>query len=53
MQLARTVSTTLPDDKKPDLLTIELAALLHDVLDKKYVSAEEAAEATAEAAAAD
>ena len=44
MQLARTVSATLPDDKKPDLLTIELAALLHDVLDKKYVSAEEAAD---------
>ncbi|KAI0710139.1 hypothetical protein C8Q76DRAFT_741265 [Earliella scabrosa] len=44
LQLARTVSTTLPDDKKPDLLTIELAALLHDVLDKKYVSMEEAAD---------
>ncbi|KAF5391588.1 hypothetical protein D9757_002525 [Collybiopsis confluens] len=28
----------------PDLLTIELAALLHDVLDKKYVTPEEAAD---------
>ncbi|KAF8164004.1 hypothetical protein BJ912DRAFT_1005239 [Pholiota molesta] len=28
----------------PDLLTVELAALLHDVLDKKYVSAEEASD---------
>ncbi|RDX57461.1 hypothetical protein OH76DRAFT_1395280 [Lentinus brumalis] len=44
LQLARAVSATLPDDQKPDLLTIELAALLHDVLDKKYVSAEAAAD---------
>lgn len=29
---------------KPDLLVVELAALLHDVLDKKYVSAAEAAD---------
>ncbi|TFK27533.1 hypothetical protein FA15DRAFT_666373 [Coprinopsis marcescibilis] len=29
--------------KKVDFLVVELAALLHDVLDKKYVSAEEAA----------
>ncbi|KAK1222867.1 hypothetical protein PQX77_014289 [Marasmius sp. AFHP31] len=29
---------------KPDLLVIELAALLHDVLDKKYVTPEEAAD---------
>ncbi|QRV90257.1 HD domain-containing protein [Ceratobasidium sp. AG-Ba] len=28
---------------QPDLLVVELAALLHDVLDKKYVSAAEAA----------
>lgn len=28
----------------PDRLTVELAALLHDVLDKKYVSAEQAAD---------
>ena len=42
LQLAHAVSSTLPDDQKPDLLTIELAALLHDVLDKKYVSAAEA-----------
>ncbi|KAI0649362.1 hypothetical protein C8Q79DRAFT_904102 [Trametes meyenii] len=44
LQLARAVSETLPEDKQPDLLTIELAALLHDVLDKKYVSVEEAAD---------
>lgn len=25
-------------DKKPDLLVVELAALLHDVLDKKYMN---------------
>jgi uncharacterized protein len=30
--------------KNPDHLVIELAALLHDVLDKKYVSMEEAAD---------
>jgi uncharacterized protein len=30
--------------QNPDLLVIELAALLHDILDKKYVSAEEAAD---------
>ncbi|CDO74900.1 hypothetical protein BN946_scf184988.g7 [Trametes cinnabarina] len=42
LHLARTVSETLPADAKPDLLIVELAALLHDVLDKKYVSAEEA-----------
>ena len=30
--------------KNPDLLTVELAALLHDVLDKKYVSPEQAAD---------
>ncbi|KAH7341233.1 hypothetical protein B0J17DRAFT_693671 [Rhizoctonia solani] len=29
---------------QPDLLVVELAALLHDVLDKKYVTAEEAAD---------
>ncbi|KAJ7364260.1 hypothetical protein DFH08DRAFT_838759 [Mycena albidolilacea] len=29
---------------RPDLLVVELAALLHDVLDKKYVSAEQAAD---------
>ncbi|KAJ7067121.1 hypothetical protein C8F01DRAFT_1120357 [Mycena amicta] len=32
------------DTRKPDLLVVELAALLHDVLDKKYVSAELAAD---------
>lgn len=43
MHLARTLSASdVP--RKPDLLTVELAALLHDVLDKKYVSAEQAAD---------
>ncbi|KAJ7285171.1 hypothetical protein C8J57DRAFT_1290619 [Mycena rebaudengoi] len=32
---------------KPDLLVVELAALLHDVLDKKYVSAEQASDSYA------
>ena len=31
-------------DPKPDLLVVELGALLHDILDKKYVSKEEAAD---------
>ncbi|KAI0360016.1 hypothetical protein OH77DRAFT_1419401 [Trametes cingulata] len=44
LQLARNVSETLPEEKRPDLLTVELAALLHDVLDKKYVPAEQAAD---------
>ncbi|KAL0953443.1 hypothetical protein HGRIS_004676 [Hohenbuehelia grisea] len=34
--IAREVAATT--DAKPDLLTVELATLLHDVLDKKYVS---------------
>ncbi|KAH9031779.1 hypothetical protein EDB85DRAFT_1311506 [Lactarius pseudohatsudake] len=34
LRLARSVSDTGP---APDLLTVELGALLHDVLDKKYV----------------
>ncbi|KJA14520.1 hypothetical protein HYPSUDRAFT_49070 [Hypholoma sublateritium FD-334 SS-4] len=38
LTLARNISPT------PDLLTVELAALLHDVLDKKYVSAEQASD---------
>ncbi|KDR75997.1 hypothetical protein GALMADRAFT_247206 [Galerina marginata CBS 339.88] len=38
LTLARSIHPT------PDLLTVELAALLHDVLDKKYVTAEEAAD---------
>ena len=41
MHLARTMSE---GPRKPDLLTVELAALLHDVLDKKYVSEAEAAD---------
>lgn len=39
MSLAR----SLPH-KNPDLLVVDLAALLHDVLDKKYVPAAEAAD---------
>lgn len=39
MSLAR----SLPH-RNPDLLVVDLAALLHDVLDKKYVSAAEAAD---------
>ncbi|EKM58252.1 uncharacterized protein PHACADRAFT_171515 [Phanerochaete carnosa HHB-10118-sp] len=43
MHLAKQVSK---DDcsRKPDLLTVELAALLHDVLDKKYATSEQAAD---------
>lgn len=40
LQLART-HTSSPG---PDLLVVEVAALLHDVLDKKYVSAEQSAD---------
>ncbi|KAI0031207.1 hypothetical protein K488DRAFT_79202 [Vararia minispora EC-137] len=39
LQLARANA-----DKKPDLLTVELSALLHDVLDKKYASVADAAD---------
>lgn len=39
---ALSLARSLPH-KNPDLLVVELAALLHDVLDKKYVSAAEAA----------
>ncbi|KAL1670098.1 hypothetical protein GGF50DRAFT_43281 [Schizophyllum commune] len=38
LRIAQALSTP------PDFLTVELAALLHDVLDKKYVSAEQAAD---------
>jgi uncharacterized protein len=41
---ALSIATAL-SAKQPDLLVIELAALLHDVLDKKYVSEAEAADA--------
>lgn len=37
LHLARAV-TASEGTSKPDLLTVELAALLHDVLDKKYVT---------------
>lgn len=43
LHLARAV-TASEGTSKPDLLTVELAALLHDVLDKKYVTAAEAAD---------
>lgn len=39
LRIARALSSA-----PPDLLVVELAALLHDVLDKKYVSAAEAAD---------
>ena len=43
MHIARALSASTPIPKL-DLLTVELAALLHDVLDKKYVSAADAAD---------
>jgi uncharacterized protein len=43
LSLAHSVASSNPS-ASPDLLTIELAALLHDVLDKKYVSAADAAD---------
>ncbi|CCM03097.1 uncharacterized protein FIBRA_05217 [Fibroporia radiculosa] len=44
LSLARAVSADPNAFAKPDLLVVEIAALLHDVLDKKYVSAAEAAD---------
>ncbi|EMD31329.1 hypothetical protein CERSUDRAFT_119889 [Gelatoporia subvermispora B] len=44
LHLARLIWDSPDAQRKPDLLTVELAALLHDVLDKKYVSAAEAAD---------
>lgn len=41
---ALAIARKLDPSTKPDLLTIELAALLHDVLDKKYVSAAQASD---------
>jgi uncharacterized protein len=40
LAIARAITTP----RKPDMLTVEIAALLHDVLDKKYVTAQEAAD---------
>jgi uncharacterized protein len=40
LSIAQILASTSP--WKPDLLTIEIAALLHDILDKKYVTAQEA-----------
>ena len=42
LHLARLIWDSPDAPKKPDLLTVELAALLHDVLDKKYVTPEQA-----------
>ncbi|KIY65164.1 hypothetical protein CYLTODRAFT_379842 [Cylindrobasidium torrendii FP15055 ss-10] len=39
---AMSIARALPD--QPDLLVVELGALLHDIVDKKYVSAEVAAD---------
>ena len=44
LQIARVLPSA---GRQPDLLTVELAALLHDVLDKKYVSEEQASDAYA------
>jgi uncharacterized protein len=45
LSIAHNISKSSPViDSKPDLLVVELAALLHDVLDKKYVSPAEAAD---------
>ncbi|KZS92466.1 hypothetical protein SISNIDRAFT_466845 [Sistotremastrum niveocremeum HHB9708] len=41
---ALAIARKLDPSSNPNLLTIELAALLHDVLDKKYVSAAEASD---------
>lgn len=37
LRIARSLSSPSRDSAAPDLLTVELSALLHDVLDKKYV----------------
>ncbi|OCH94395.1 hypothetical protein OBBRIDRAFT_817234 [Obba rivulosa] len=44
MHIARTMCDSSDEPRKPDLLTVELAALLHDVLDKKYASEADAAD---------
>ncbi|EIW83994.1 hypothetical protein CONPUDRAFT_163243 [Coniophora puteana RWD-64-598 SS2] len=41
---ALNLAHSLPNGAQPDLLVIEIAALLHDVLDKKYVTPAEAAD---------
>nr|GAT48717.1 predicted protein [Mycena chlorophos] len=44
---ALSIAATVADSgngQKPDMLVVELAALLHDVLDKKYVTPEQAAD---------
>ncbi|KAF7965739.1 hypothetical protein HWV62_42036 [Athelia sp. TMB] len=42
--LAHHLSSTASGQRAPDLVVVELAALLHDVLDKKYVTPDEAAD---------
>jgi uncharacterized protein len=44
LSIAHSISSSSSGQIKPDLLTIELAALLHDVLDKKYASPEAASD---------
>lgn len=45
LSIAHDVSESCPENKsKPDPLVVEIAALLHDILDKKYVSPAEAAD---------
>src|ERR1700733_11849337 len=44
LSIAKNISDSSSTKVKPDLLVVELAALLHDVLDKKYVSPAEAAD---------
>ncbi|KAJ3480650.1 hypothetical protein NLI96_g8200 [Meripilus lineatus] len=41
LTIARSVGPPSSSESTPDLLVIELAALLHDVLDKKYISQSE------------
>ncbi|KAF7969194.1 hypothetical protein HWV62_27975 [Athelia sp. TMB] len=44
LTLAHYISAAAPDEKGPDLLVVELAALLHDVLDRKYATPAETAD---------
>lgn len=44
LALAQNISSNNTESKGPDLLVVELAALLHDVVDKKYVTPAEAAD---------
>ncbi|KAI0703452.1 hypothetical protein BC835DRAFT_1318984 [Cytidiella melzeri] len=44
MHIAQAISSSSSTRVNPDMLTVELAALLHDVLDKKYVSPSQASD---------